>query len=84
MASWDDLPEHVRYFKLLQYKSAIELEMKGIKFRRSVAQHVRDTLGLKGNREKLIEQLKAKANDILEGRKTRGDDYTEYKEAIND
>lgn len=47
----------VPVFQLLQWKHAIRLEAKGIKFGRSVHAHAKHVLGITGNREKVIAHI---------------------------
>lgn len=51
-------PEHIELFRLKTLRSALRLEIVGLKRRgRSVYSIIKQELGLKGSREKVYEQL---------------------------
>ena len=55
-------------FQLMQWKHALHLEIKGIKHSRgSVYAHVKKTLGLRGCKKKVSEQLDEIVEEIVYG-----------------
>lgn len=52
---------HIQLFRLITMKQALILESRGLRMSRGAAAStvVRKQLGLRGNREKLLEQLQA-------------------------
>lgn len=52
--------DHVQLYRLLAMKSAIKLEMAGLKHSRgSITAQVKREFGFRGNREKVLAQLEA-------------------------
>lgn len=63
-------PEQMGMFHLLQLKGALKLECAGIKIaRRSVCAYVKQHLGMRGSREKVLAQLEQYIEDVKSGKK---------------
>ncbi len=57
--------ESISYFRLCALKSAVGLELKGIKVKRwSVTAQVKKEFGIKGNRQKVYDWLCAKVEEL--------------------
>jgi len=55
-----DTPEDINMFRMLSLKGALSLEVKGMKRRgRSVYSIVKEEFGLKGNKQRVLEQFTA-------------------------
>ncbi len=55
-----DTPEDINMFRMLSLKGALGLEVKGMKRRgRSVYSIVKEEFGLKGNKQRVLEQFTA-------------------------
>jgi hypothetical protein len=61
-----DTPEGIYMYRLLALRSALKLEVKGIKMtRHSICKIVKDEFGFKGNKQKVFEQFDAHVNALL-------------------
>tara|TARA_R100000781_G_scaffold107107_1_gene71251 strand:- start:376 stop:597 length:222 start_codon:yes stop_codon:yes gene_type:complete len=55
-----DTPEDINMFRMLSLKGALSLEVKGMKRRgRSAYSIVKEEFGLKGNKQRVLEQFTA-------------------------
>jgi len=56
-----DTPEGINAFFLLAQRSALKLEIMGMRHSsgRSVSKYLKDTFGFKGNKAKVLEQFEA-------------------------
>lgn len=55
-----DTPEGIRAWHLLSQRSALRLEIMGLRHSRgSVSAHLKKTYGFKGNKQKVLEQFEA-------------------------
>jgi len=62
-----DTPEGMYMYRLLALRSALKLEVKGIKMtRHSICKIVKDEFGFKGNKQKVLDQFDAHVNAQLE------------------
>lgn len=52
---------HIRLYRLVTLKSALKLEIKGIRVRRNFSAYstLKNELGLRGSRERVLEQVEA-------------------------
>ena len=49
--------EHIELYRLIHMRKALQLEVKGLKFGRSVSAMVKKEFGFKGNKQKVLEQF---------------------------
>ena len=60
-----DTPEDINMFRMLSLKGALSLEVKGMKRRgRSVYSIVKEEFGLKGNKQRVLEQFTASVEQM--------------------
>ena len=63
--------EDIRFFQLLTRRSALKLEMKGIKRRgRTVYSICKEVYKLKGNKAKVLAQLEEMIDEVFKRRET--------------
>lgn len=60
-----DTPEGIEAFRLLSIRGRLQLEVKGLSFKRipghgSTTTYVKNTYGFKGNKQKVLEQFEDK------------------------
>jgi|LauGreDrversion4_2_1035121.scaffolds.fasta_scaffold361545_4 hypothetical protein len=62
-----DTREGMDMYRLLALRSALKLEVKGIKMtRHSICKIIKDEFGFKGNKQKVLDQFDAHVNAQLE------------------
>lgn len=67
--------ENIKLYRLITLKSALSLEIKGMKRRgRSVYSIIKDELGFKGSKQKVFDQLEKHIEQIKESRNVGSDD----------
>ncbi len=62
----DDTPEEIEYYRLRALRSALKLEILGMKRRgQSAYSLVKEEFGFKGNKAKVLKQLESKIEETV-------------------
>lgn len=60
-----DTPDGIEFFSLLQHKHGLGLELKGIRFKKSVYAQAKRRYNLTGDRQSVYDQLDKMVEDAL-------------------